>query len=82
MQLDRFGLYQKPLSHLGLITQRSNSRVMLATRPSPYARLTLGGYTHFDNRILDRENFSMAGIGRAWSLYHGRAVIGRETSRG
>lgn len=30
-----------------------------------------GGYMHFDNQILDRENDAMVGIGVTWSLFDG-----------
>jgi outer membrane protein len=36
----------------------------------PQIALT-GGYTHFDNQILDRQNFSMVGVGFTWSLFDG-----------
>jgi outer membrane protein len=36
----------------------------------PQVALT-GGYTHFDNQILDRQNFSMVGVGFTWSLFDG-----------
>jgi outer membrane protein TolC len=36
----------------------------------PQVALT-GGYTHFDNQILDRRNFSMVGVGFTWSLFDG-----------
>jgi outer membrane protein len=33
-----------------------------------------GGYTHFDNQILDRQNFSMVGVGVSWNLFDGGAA--------
>ena len=36
----------------------------------PQVALT-GGYTHFDNQILDRQDFSMIGVGFTWSLFDG-----------
>jgi outer membrane protein len=30
-----------------------------------------GGYTHFDNQILDRQNVSMIGLGVTWNLFDG-----------
>ena len=33
-----------------------------------------GGYTHFDNQILDRQNFSMVGVGFTWNLFDGGAA--------
>ncbi|MDE2263127.1 MAG: TolC family protein [Gammaproteobacteria bacterium] len=36
----------------------------------PQVALT-GGYTHFDNQILDRQNFSMVGVGFTWRLFDG-----------
>jgi outer membrane protein len=33
-----------------------------------------GGYTHFDNQILDRQNFSMVGVGLTWNLFDGGAA--------
>ena len=38
--------------------------------PLPHLALT-GGYTHFDNQILDRENFATVGVGVTWSLFDG-----------
>jgi outer membrane protein len=31
----------------------------------------IGGYTHFDNQFLDRQDFSAIGIGFTWSLFDG-----------
>lgn len=31
----------------------------------------IGGYTHFDNQILDRQNFSAVGVGFSWNLFDG-----------
>jgi len=31
----------------------------------------VGGYTHLDNEILDRQNFATVGIGVTWSLFDG-----------
>ena len=31
----------------------------------------IGGYTHFDNQILDRQDFSEIGIGFTWNLFDG-----------
>jgi outer membrane protein len=39
-------------------------------RVRPQLALT-GGYTHFDNQILDRQDFSMVGIGVTWNLFDG-----------
>lgn len=39
-------------------------------RRLPQLALT-GGYTHFDNQILDRENFAFVGVGFTWSLFDG-----------
>lgn len=33
-----------------------------------------GGYTHFDNQILDRQNISMVGVGLTWNLFDGGAA--------
>lgn len=34
----------------------------------------LGGYTHLDNQILNRENFSSVGVGFTWKLFDGGAA--------
>ena len=34
----------------------------------------IGGYTHFDNQILNHENFSMVGLGFTWKLFDGGAA--------
>lgn len=47
----------------------AQSRAVTATR-LPHVALT-GGYTHFDNQILDRQNFSMVGVGFTWKLFDG-----------
>lgn len=48
---------------------QSRSRAELgALRPQ---LALVGGYTHFDNQILDRENFATVGIGVSWSLFDG-----------
>ena len=39
----------------------------------PQIALT-GGYTHFDNQILDRQDFSMVGVGMTWRLFDGGAA--------
>lgn len=36
----------------------------------PQLALT-GGYTHFDNQVLDRQNVSMIGLGVTWNLFDG-----------
>ena len=36
----------------------------------PQIALT-GGYTHFDNQILDRQDVSMVGVGFTWNLFDG-----------
>ncbi len=51
----------------------------------PQLALT-GGYTHFDNQILDRQNVSMVGVGVTWNLFDGgqarnRAAALRSASR-
>jgi outer membrane protein TolC len=51
----------------------------------PQLALT-GGYSHFDNQILDRQDFSMVGIGFTWNLFDGgqarnRAAALRSASR-
>lgn len=57
----------------GLAAQSSalaaQARAVTATR-LPQVALT-GGYTHFDNQILDRQNFSMVGVGFTWNLFDG-----------
>lgn len=50
----------------------SQARAVTATR-LPQVALS-GAYTHFDNQILDRENFSMVGVGVTWSLFDGGAA--------
>jgi outer membrane protein len=47
----------------------AQARAVTAKR-LPQVALT-GGYTHFDNQILDRQNFSMVGVGVTWSLFDG-----------
>lgn len=47
----------------------AQARAVTGTR-LPQIALT-GGYTHFDNQILDRQNFSMVGVGLTWSLFDG-----------
>jgi len=51
----------------------------------PQLALT-GGYTHLDNQILDRQDFSMVGVGFTWNLFDGgqarsRAAALRNASR-
>jgi len=46
----------------------------------------IGAYTHFDNQILDRQDFSAIGVGFTWSLFDGgqarnRAAALRSASR-
>jgi outer membrane protein TolC len=46
----------------------------------------IGGYTHFDNQILDRQDFSAIGVGFTWNLFDGgqarnRAAALRNASR-
>jgi outer membrane protein len=47
----------------------AQARAVTASR-LPQIALT-GGYTHFDNQILDRQDFSMVGVGFTWSLFDG-----------
>lgn len=37
----------------------------------------LGGYTHLDNQILDRQDFSSVGLGFTWNLFDGGQARGR-----
>ncbi len=51
----------------------------------PQLALT-GGYTHFDNAFLDRQNVAMVGVGVTWNLFDGgqarnRAAALRNASR-
>jgi outer membrane protein TolC len=46
----------------------------------------IGGYTHFDNQILDRQDFTSVGVGFTWNLFDGgqarqRAAALRSASR-
>ena len=50
----------------------AQARAVTATR-LPQIALS-GGYTHFDNQILDRQNFSMVGVGLTWNLFDGGAA--------
>ncbi len=34
----------------------------------------MGGYTHFDNQILNHQNFSSVGVGFTWKLFDGGAA--------
>lgn len=45
----------------------------------PQLALT-GGYTHFDNAILDRQNVSMVGIGVTWNLFDGGQARNRSAA--
>ena len=47
----------------------AQARAVSASR-LPQVALT-GGYTHFDNQILDRQNFSAVGVGFTWNLFDG-----------
>jgi outer membrane protein len=47
----------------------AQARAVTAKR-LPHVALT-GGYTHFDNQILDRQNISMVGVGFTWKLFDG-----------
>jgi outer membrane protein TolC len=39
-----------------------------------------GGYTYFDNQILDRKDFSVIGVGVSWSLFDGGQARSRSAS--
>jgi len=45
----------------------------------PQLALT-GGYTHFDNSILDRQNVSMVGVGVTWNLFDGGQARNRSAA--
>lgn len=47
----------------------AQARAVSASR-LPQVGLT-GSYTHFDNQILDRQNFSAVGVGFTWNLFDG-----------
>lgn len=47
----------------------SQARAVTATR-RPQISLT-GGYTHYDNQILDRQNVSTVGVGLTWKIFDG-----------
>jgi outer membrane protein len=62
----------------------SQSRVEIG-KLLPQLALT-GGYTHFDNQILDRQDFSLIGVSVSWNLFDGgqgrnRAAALRNASR-
>jgi outer membrane protein len=62
----------------------SQSRVEIG-KLLPQLALT-GGYTHFDNQILDRQDFSTIGVSVTWNLFDGgqarnRAAALRNASR-
>jgi outer membrane protein TolC len=49
-----------------------------AQRAMSLPQLTLsGGYNHFENEILDRQDFSSIGIGVAWNVFDGGVVRNR-----
>ncbi len=50
----------------------SQARVVTAAR-LPQIALG-GGYTHYDNQILDRQNVSTVGVGLTWNLFDGGAA--------
>ena len=50
----------------------ARARVATASRLPHLA--AVGGYTHFDNQILNRENFSSVGVGFTWKLFDGGAA--------
>lgn len=56
----------------------SQSRAELGTM-LPQLALT-GGYTHFENQILDRQDFSMVGLGFTWNLFDGGQARNRAAS--
>jgi len=45
----------------------------------PQVALT-GGYTHFDNQILNRQDFSSVGVGVTWSLFDGGQARNRSAA--
>ena len=47
----------------------SRARAESASRLPQLA--AVGGFTHFDNQILNRENFSTVGVGFTWKLFDG-----------
>ncbi len=50
----------------------ARARVVNASRLPHIA--AFGGYTHFDNQILNHQNFSMVGLGFTWKLFDGGAA--------
>ncbi len=56
----------------------SQSRAELG-KTLPQLALT-GGYTHFDNTILDRQDVSSVGIGVTWSLFDGGQARNRSAA--
>lgn len=47
----------------------SRARAVTASRLPQLA--AVGGFTHFDNQILNHENFSTVGVGLTWKLFDG-----------
>ncbi len=70
-------LIQRALSYRSEVKAQAARADSLASQSRAESSKTLpqlalvGGYTHFDNQILDRQNFSTVGIGVTWSLFDG-----------
>ena len=57
-------------AHAGALAARA--RAADASRLPHLA--AMGGYTHFDNQILNHQNFSSVGVGFTWKLFDGGAA--------
>ncbi len=68
--LARRGELHALAARAGALTERA--RAATASRLPHLA--AMGGYTHFDNQILNRQNFSSVGVGFTWKLFDGGAA--------
>ncbi len=70
-------LLRRALASRGELTALASEATALASRARAEnaSRLpqlaAVGGFTHFDNQILNRENFSTVGVGFTWKLFDG-----------
>ncbi len=70
-------------SELGAMTARADALALQSTaeRAELLPQLAIsGGYTYFENQILDRKDFSSVGIGVTWNLFDGGQARNRSAA--
>ncbi len=68
---------RQELRALGARAAALSARARIANASRLPHIAAIDGYTHFDNQILNHQNFSMVGVGFTWKLFDGGAAANK-----